>query len=76
VRHDLGNTIPFLILGGIVAASGVARFFQVAVIVALCSGIGTWLFGALGGIAAARVLHAPAHRRPEPPSAAPAQRQI
>ncbi len=44
--HLIGNTLPFLILGGIVAASGVARFFQVAVIVALCSGVGTWLFGA------------------------------
>jgi membrane associated rhomboid family serine protease len=44
--HLIGNTIPFLILGGIIAASGIARFFQVAVIVTLCSGVGTWLFGA------------------------------
>lgn len=43
--HLLGNTIPFLILGGIIAASGVARFFQVAVTVALVSGLGTWLVG-------------------------------
>ncbi len=43
--HLLGNTFPFLILGGIIAASGVARFFRVAVIVALVSGIGTWLIG-------------------------------
>lgn len=44
--HLIGNTLPFLVLGGIVAASGVARFFRVAVIVGLTSGIGTWLFGA------------------------------
>lgn len=44
--HLIGNTLPFLALGAIVAASSVARFFQVAVIVALASGLGTWLFGA------------------------------
>lgn len=44
--HLIGNTIPFLILGAIVAAGGVTRFFKVAVMVALCSGVGTWLFGA------------------------------
>src|SRR3954466_10086532 len=43
--HLIGNTLPFLVLGGIIAASGVARYFQVTVLVALVSGTGTWLFG-------------------------------
>jgi membrane associated rhomboid family serine protease len=43
--HLLGNTIPFLILGGLVAASGTIRFLEVVVIVALISGLGTWLTG-------------------------------
>ena len=41
--HLISNTIPFLVLGGIIAASGVQRFFQVTVLVALISGLGTWL---------------------------------
>ncbi len=43
--HLIGNTIPFLVLGGLIAASGVARFFQVTAVVALVSGLGTWLVG-------------------------------
>lgn len=43
--HLLGNTIPFLVLGCIIAASGVQRFVQVSVIVAIIAGIGTWLIG-------------------------------
>lgn len=43
--HLISNTIPFLVLGGIIAASGVQRFFQVTVLVALISGLGTWLVG-------------------------------
>ncbi|MEZ5177783.1 MAG: rhomboid family intramembrane serine protease [Acidimicrobiales bacterium] len=48
--HLLSNTIPFIVLGGIIAASGVARFFQVTAIVGLVSGLGTWLFGQSGSI--------------------------
>lgn len=46
--HLLGNTIPFLVLGGIIAASGVQRFVQVTVITALVAGLGTWLIGPSG----------------------------
>lgn len=48
--HLLANTLPFLILGGIIASSGIARFFQVTVIVGLVSGLGTWLFAAPGTV--------------------------
>lgn len=43
--HLLSNTLPFVILGSIVAASGLVRFFTVAAIVTVVSGVGTWLFG-------------------------------
>lgn len=43
--HLLSNTIPFLILGGLIAASGVARYFQVTLLVGLVAGLGTWLVG-------------------------------
>lgn len=43
--HLISNTIPFLILGGLIAASGVARYFQVTLLVGLVAGLGTWLVG-------------------------------
>lgn len=43
--HLISNTIPLLILGGLIAASGVARYFQVTVTVGLIAGLGTWLVG-------------------------------
>ncbi len=43
--HLLSNTIPFVILGSIVALSGLVRFFTVAAIVTVVSGVGTWLLG-------------------------------
>ena len=43
--HLIGNTIPFLVLGCIIAASGTQRFVQVTVIVAVIAGVGTWLTG-------------------------------
>ncbi|WP_421120506.1 rhomboid family intramembrane serine protease [Aquihabitans daechungensis] len=43
--HLIGNTIPFLVLGCIIAASGTQRFVQVTVIVAVFAGVGTWLVG-------------------------------
>ncbi len=45
LAHLVSNTIPFLILGGIIAASGVAQFLRVTVIVGLTAGLGTWLVG-------------------------------
>lgn len=46
--HLLGNTIPFVVLGCLVAASGLQRFVQVTVITAVVAGLGTWLFGRAG----------------------------
>lgn len=41
--HLIGNTIPFLMLGATIALSGLARVIAVTAIVALVSGLGTWL---------------------------------
>ena len=41
--HLIGNTIPFVILGGTIALSGLARTAAVTGIVALVAGLGTWL---------------------------------
>ena len=48
--HLFANTIPFLVLGAVIAVGSVGRFFQVSVIVALTSGLGTWLFAAPGTV--------------------------
>jgi len=41
--HLIANTVPFLILGFGIALSGARRLLRVSVIVALVSGLGTWL---------------------------------
>jgi membrane associated rhomboid family serine protease len=41
--HLLGNTIPFVILGFAIALAGARRLLLVTLIVALVSGLGTWL---------------------------------
>jgi membrane associated rhomboid family serine protease len=41
--HLIGNTVPFLILGGVIALSGLARVAAVTAIVAVVGGLGTWL---------------------------------
>ncbi len=41
--HLIGNTVPFLILGGVVALSGLARVILVTATVAVVGGLGTWL---------------------------------
>ena len=43
--HLIGNTVPFLVLGGAIALSGLARTVAVTVIVAVVGGLGTWLIG-------------------------------
>jgi membrane associated rhomboid family serine protease len=48
--HLFANTIPFLVLGTFIALGDVKRYLQVTVIVALTSGLGTWLFGSPGTI--------------------------
>jgi membrane associated rhomboid family serine protease len=46
--HLVGNTVPFLVLGGAIALSGLARTAAVTAIVALVGGLGTWLIGPAG----------------------------
>jgi membrane associated rhomboid family serine protease len=41
--HLLGNTVPFVILGFAIALAGARRLLLVSLIVALVSGLGTWL---------------------------------
>jgi membrane associated rhomboid family serine protease len=41
--HLIGNTIPFLVLGGAIALGGLARVVAVTVVVAVVGGLGTWL---------------------------------
>ncbi len=41
--HLVANTIPFLVMGGVIALAGALRVAAVAVIVGLISGLGTWL---------------------------------
>jgi membrane associated rhomboid family serine protease len=43
--HLIGNTVPFLILGALIALSGLARVALVTLIVAVVGGIGVWLVG-------------------------------
>ncbi|MCU0551306.1 MAG: rhomboid family intramembrane serine protease [Leptolyngbya sp. Prado105] len=47
-QHLISNTIPFVVMGWFVMLRGVPEFFKVSAIVALASGIGTWLFGSTG----------------------------
>ncbi len=41
--HLIGNTIPFVVLGLMIAIAGAGRVLAVTVIVALVAGLGTWL---------------------------------
>jgi membrane associated rhomboid family serine protease len=46
--HLIGNTIPFLVLGAMIALSGLARVVSATLIVALVGGLGVWLFAPSG----------------------------
>jgi membrane associated rhomboid family serine protease len=48
--HLIGNTIPFLVLGGLIALSGLARVAGVTAIVAVVGGLGTWLVAPAGSV--------------------------
>jgi membrane associated rhomboid family serine protease len=43
--HLIGNTVPFLVLGVVVALGGLARVVAVTIVVAAVGGLGTWLTG-------------------------------
>ncbi|MEA2126364.1 MAG: hypothetical protein QOI80_3146 [Solirubrobacteraceae bacterium] len=42
--HLIGNTVPFAVLGGLIALSGLARVAAVTAVVAVVGGAGVWLF--------------------------------
>jgi membrane associated rhomboid family serine protease len=44
-RHLIGNTVPFAVLGVLIALGGLRQFLSVTVITAFISGLGMWLFG-------------------------------
>jgi membrane associated rhomboid family serine protease len=46
--HLISNTIPFLVLGGIIGLSGLARTILVTAIVAVVGGLGVWLLASSG----------------------------
>src|SRR3954469_16575964 len=46
--HLIGNTIPFLVLGAVIALSGLARVAATTAIVALVGGLGVWLIAPTG----------------------------
>src|SRR5215213_7599533 len=41
--HLIGNTVPFLVLGAMIALSGLARVLATTAVVVLVGGLGTWL---------------------------------
>jgi membrane associated rhomboid family serine protease len=41
--HLIGNTVPFVVLGLVIAAAGARRVIEVTVVVILVAGLGTWL---------------------------------
>ena len=48
--HLIANTIPFAVLGAVVALSSVKQFVEITVTIVVVSGLGTWLFGTGGTI--------------------------
>ncbi|MBA3299549.1 MAG: rhomboid family intramembrane serine protease [Thermoleophilaceae bacterium] len=46
--HLVSNTVPFLILGFVIAFKGAMRVVAVTAVVALVSGLGTWLVAPAG----------------------------
>lgn len=46
--HLIANSVPFLVLGCLVAVEGAKRFWAVTAMVALIGGAGTWLVNAPG----------------------------
>jgi membrane associated rhomboid family serine protease len=46
--HLIGNTVPFVVLGMLIAFGGARRVIEVTVIVALVAGLGTWLTASSG----------------------------
>lgn len=49
-RHLVSNSIPFLLLGGLVMIGGLRRFFLLSLWVTIIGGFGVWLLGAGGSV--------------------------
>ena len=45
-RHVISNTLPLIMLSGLILTKGAGEWVAVTVLGALASGVGTWLFGA------------------------------
>ena len=48
--HLIGNTLPFMVLGGMVLFSGKCKFIFTTIVSGLISGIGIWLFAREGTV--------------------------
>jgi membrane associated rhomboid family serine protease len=48
--HLIANTVPFVIMGGLIALANVRRFLAVFAVTAVVSGLGTWLTGGAGTV--------------------------
>ena len=48
LHHLVPNTVPFFVLGSLVALGGKQHFAGVSMFVALTAGLGTWFFGESG----------------------------
>jgi membrane associated rhomboid family serine protease len=46
--HLIGNTIPFLVMGAMIALSGLARVAMATLIIVVVGGLGVWLFASSG----------------------------
>ena len=49
-QHLIGNSLPFLVLGSLVAFSGLSRFLLTTLIVTVVSGAGIWFFSSPGTV--------------------------
>ena len=48
--HLIGNTIPFLFLGAVIAVGGLARVAVATLVIAVVGGLGTWLVAPEGSV--------------------------
>ncbi|WP_235564191.1 rhomboid family intramembrane serine protease [Microbacterium sp. Root553] len=48
--HLIGNTVPLLVLGCLVAVEGARRFWAVTAFAAVIGGLGTWILNAPGAL--------------------------
>lgn len=50
LRHLIANTIPFVLLGAIIAFGSVTRFVETTIVIALTAGTGVWLLASPGTV--------------------------